>query len=313
MPFQAVRRHQYWSVDVRYIEDHQLGTGKPVYAISILENFSRAFLASAISPRQDLTAYLIVLRAAVETHGAPEILVSDSGSIFKAKQAQTLYAMLGIHKVVIDRGQPWQSYIETNFNVMRRMADQDYAKATTWAELQAAHARFFKNDHQQSHGAHDDRPKGRRSPASVLGWVHGAWCAPAELDRLFRLRHTRVLNAVGSLRFRHWRLYGERGLAGEPAAVWVAGETLTIECRAEALVQYPVTLEAEGRRIRDVGAPTLLPHRYPSAQPFLPSLTETEWNPARQLAPYRPRRPKPTGARQESLAVDAAAASAGVG
>ena len=77
MPFAAERRHQYWSVDVRYLDDHQLGTGKPLNAISILENFSRAFLASAISPRQDLTAYLIVLRAAVEAHGAPEVLVSD--------------------------------------------------------------------------------------------------------------------------------------------------------------------------------------------------------------------------------------------
>jgi putative transposase len=77
MPFAAQRRHQFWSVDVRCLEDHQLGTGKPVYALSILENFSRAFLASAISPRQDLTAYLMVLRAAVETHGAPEALVSE--------------------------------------------------------------------------------------------------------------------------------------------------------------------------------------------------------------------------------------------
>ena len=51
MPFAAQRRHQYWSVDIRYIEDHALGTGKPAYAISILENFSRALLASAISPR----------------------------------------------------------------------------------------------------------------------------------------------------------------------------------------------------------------------------------------------------------------------
>ena len=77
MPFSAQRRHQCWSVDVRYVEDHRLGTGKPVYVISILENFSRALLASAISPRQDQTAYLIVLRAAIEAHGAPEVLVSD--------------------------------------------------------------------------------------------------------------------------------------------------------------------------------------------------------------------------------------------
>src|SRR5215216_5781287 len=141
MPFAAQRRHQYWSVDVRYIEDHQLGTGKPVYAISILENFSRALLANAISPRQDLTAYLIVLRAAVEAHGAPEVLVSDGGGVFKAKQAQAIYAALGIEKEAIDQGQPWQNYIETHFNVMRRLADVHYAEATMWAELRAAHER----------------------------------------------------------------------------------------------------------------------------------------------------------------------------
>jgi hypothetical protein len=64
-------------VMARCVEDHSLETEKPVYVISVLENFSRALLASAISPRQDLTAYLIVLRAAVEAHGAPEVLVSE--------------------------------------------------------------------------------------------------------------------------------------------------------------------------------------------------------------------------------------------
>jgi hypothetical protein len=50
MPFAAHRQYQYWSVDIRYLVDHALGTGKPVYVISILENFSRSLLASAVSP-----------------------------------------------------------------------------------------------------------------------------------------------------------------------------------------------------------------------------------------------------------------------
>jgi len=290
MPFAAARRHQYWTVDVRYVEDHQLGTGKPVYVISILENFSRALLASAISPRQDLTAYLIVLRAAVETHGAPEVLVSDSGSIFKAKHAQAIYAALGIRKVRIDPGQAWQSYIETHFEVMRRMADYHLARATNWDELRGAHARFVHDYNHQPHTAHHDRPRGRRSPASVLGWVHGAWCDPADLDRLFRLRTTRVLDANGSVRFRHWRLYGERGLAGARAAVWLDGETLTVEYATEALAQYRVAYESDGRRLRKVDEPRLFPTRYPSPQPFLPPLDEITWYPAQRLVPYRLRR-----------------------
>ena len=66
-------------MDIRYIEDHGLETTKPVYVIAVLENYSRALLASLLSPRQDLTAYLVVLRDALQRFGAPELLVSDSG------------------------------------------------------------------------------------------------------------------------------------------------------------------------------------------------------------------------------------------
>ena len=112
-----------------------MGTGKPVSVISILENFSRALLASVVSPRQDLTAYLIVLRAAVETHGAPEVLVSDSGSVFKARKRRLIYAALGIQHVEIERRQPWQNSIETHFTIMRRMADYHYARADDLARV----------------------------------------------------------------------------------------------------------------------------------------------------------------------------------
>ena len=41
MPFKASYRHEYWCVDVRYIEEHNLGFPEPVYLISILESYSR--------------------------------------------------------------------------------------------------------------------------------------------------------------------------------------------------------------------------------------------------------------------------------
>ena len=310
MPFAAVRRHQYWSVDVRYVEDHQLGTGKPAYVIAILENFSRAILASAISPRQDLTAFLIVLRAAVEAHGAPEVLVSDSGSIFKATQARAIYAALGIQKEQIDAGQPWQNYIEAMFGVMRRMADHDFARATTWTALQAVHDRFFHDYNHQPHFAHQERAADRRSPAAVLGWVQGMWCDPTELDRLFRLRATRRLKAGGYLQFRHWRLYAERGLAGAPAAVWLWDGTVTIEYAGDTLAQYRVTLEADGHRLREVDEPRLFVTGHASPQPFLPPLTKVEWHPAWRVAPYRPRRKHSHAAKQEPLFTDEREAAA---
>src|SRR5918999_1615653 len=171
--------------------------------------------------------------------------------------ACAVYRALGIRKEEIERGQAWQNYIETHFTIMRRMADYHYAKAASWTEVRAVHDRFFHDYNHQPHAAHGDRPKGGRNPATVLGWVHGAWCDPADLDRLFRLRATRVLNAGGSVRFRHWRLYGERGLAGERAAVWVWDEELTIEYAGETLARYRVTYEADGHRLREVGEPRL--------------------------------------------------------
>lgn len=79
----------------------------PVYCISILDNYSRCILASRLSRWQDLSAYLVVLYAALHQYGGPKALVSDSGSIFKADQADAVYAALGIAHELIERGKPW--------------------------------------------------------------------------------------------------------------------------------------------------------------------------------------------------------------
>ncbi len=142
-PYLAKRRHEIWTVDIRYL-DHNLGDFK-VYGISILENYSRAILASALSRRQDLTAYLMVLYAAIRQHGAPAVLVSDGGAVFRATQALAAYERLGIRKEQIERRQPWQSLIEANFGVQARMADWDFAKAATWADLLAVHEQWVAN------------------------------------------------------------------------------------------------------------------------------------------------------------------------
>jgi transposase InsO family protein/transposase len=84
MPFKADRRHQYWTVDVRYL-DHQLGDGN-IYSITILDNYSRFIVGSAISRTQDQPAFLQVLLSAVTEYGAPEAIVSDGGSIFSTRR-----------------------------------------------------------------------------------------------------------------------------------------------------------------------------------------------------------------------------------
>jgi transposase len=201
MPFRAKHRHQYWTVDVRYLP-HTLD-GDNVYCISILENYSRAMLASAISRTQDLTAYLLVLFAAIKDHGSPAGLVSDGGAVFRAKHAMEIYRRLGITKFQIDKGQPWQSYIESGFSVQHRMADYHFRKATTWAELQAVHKRWFVDYNYQGYWAHRTRDDGRASPAEVIDWVMGKVWEPAHLHFAFHAtRFARRLDRLGYVRFR---------------------------------------------------------------------------------------------------------------
>ena len=290
MPFAAQYRHEYWSVDVRYIEQHHLTDPKPVYVLSILENYSRALLASIISPRQDLTAFLMLLHAALAEHGCPTGIVCDGGGIFKANQVLKIYKELGIERHRIDPGQPWQNYIETHFNIMRRMADYHYARAETWSALRAAHERFFEDYNVQSHFAHQKRPDGRRSPREVLGLIQGVWCEEAELDRLFRLRSERVFDRGGYLRYKRWRIYGERGLAGQRGSVWLLGDVLTVAYDEEALAQYQVRYARGSHRIAALAVERLYPSRYPPAQPYLWALDDLEWHAVMPLPPYQARR-----------------------
>src|SRR2546421_1905531 len=117
MPFKASHRHEFWSADIRYIEEHLLPDPRPVYVITVFENFSRAVLSSAISQTQTQWDFLSVLMDAIRRYGAPEALVTDGGGQFYSGVALQLYDMLGIRKERIEPGEPWMDYAETLFSI----------------------------------------------------------------------------------------------------------------------------------------------------------------------------------------------------
>jgi putative transposase len=294
MPFKATRRHQYWTVDLRYLDMHNVGGGM-IYVISILENYSRVILASRLSRTQDLAAFLIVLLDAVERFGSPEALVSDSGSIFKANDAMRIYAALGIQKEQIELGQPWQSYIETTFNIQRRMADWHFAQAKTWQELHASHERWWNDYNAQDHWAHLKRADKRRSPNDVLSFVRGTEWQSDEVHQIFRVaRGERQVKANGYIRFRHWDLYGERGLARHPVAVWLSADvtTVTIEYAHAPLAQYTAAPAAKRTRFKDVTLLHLFENHFPSPQLLLWEPTAVEWRLALPRPTTASRRPR---------------------
>ena len=171
MPFAASGRHEVWSADVRHLDMVDEGpVGSKAYSVTVMDNYSRAILSSAVTRRQDLSAFLSVFYRAVECHGAPQTLVTDSGSVLLSNRAKAIYAKLGVSKEEIEKGRPWQSFSETTFGVQQRMADWHSGRAESWAELVGAHDRFVRDCNAQPHFAHQKREDGRRSPAgSSLG------------------------------------------------------------------------------------------------------------------------------------------------
>jgi transposase InsO family protein len=97
LPFRSAYRHHYWFVDIRYLDMHQLG-GDMIYCISILEGYSRAILASAVTRRQNFEEYIAVLYAAIRKHGCPAALVSDHGRVFRDHRAMHISRALGINR-----------------------------------------------------------------------------------------------------------------------------------------------------------------------------------------------------------------------
>jgi len=303
MPFASERHHQYWTADVRYLDmlgEELLAEGM-VYAVTIMENYSRAMLASSVTRRQDLNAFLAVLYRAVQEYGPPEAFVTDSGSVFLANRAQAIYRALGIRKLQIERGQPWQSYLETAWGVQRRMADHYFAKAPDWSGLLEEHDRWIRDYNLQEHYAHQHRKEGRRSPSEVLSWVKTLRYQEEDLARaFFSARYTRILDDLGYLTLQRFRLYAEEGLAGTEVVVWMAEDALTVEYGGEALSRYEVECDPPAGvssvgKLRTVKGHTLFEASIASAAKPLrlfdlhEALGEEGWIKVLKLEEYAPR------------------------
>jgi len=304
MPFASNRHHEFWTADVRYLDmlgEELLAEGM-VYAVTILENYSRAVLASSLTRRQDTNAFLSVLYQAIRHYGPPEAFVTDSGSVFLANRAQAIYRALGIRKVEIEKGQPWQSYLETAWNVQRRMADHYFARAEDWSGLLEEHDRWINDYNVQEHYAHQHRKEGRRSPSEVLSWVRTPRYREEDLVRaFFSARYTRILDGLGYLVLQRFRLYAEEGLAGTEVAVWVQEDSLTVEYGGEALCRYEVECGPAGGvssvgRLRSVKDYTLFETSIIVAQLRLFDLGEVlgeeGWMKVLKLDEYAPRKPR---------------------
>jgi hypothetical protein len=91
------------------------------------------------------------------------------------------------------------------------------------------------------------------------------------------------------VRFRRWRLYGERGLAQHRAAVWLTGEQVLLSYSDEPLAQYTVTYAPDGRHFAAVREEQRFVTAFQSPQPPLWEPAAGEWLRVLQVPAPRPR------------------------
>jgi len=116
------------------------------------------------------------------------------------------------------------------------------------------------------------------SPYAVLRGVLGRTYPEEVLSRaLYATQFTRYLDKHGYIRFKHWRFFGENGLAGEDVSVWVYEDTLKIEYQATTLSLYSVRLAPDQQQIAEVKNAHRLETHFRSPQLDLWQLSDTEW------------------------------------
>jgi len=186
------------------------------------------------------------------------------------------------------------SYAETLFSVQRRLTDHAFSNARTWPEIQQAHQTWWTNYNAEHHYAHRARQDGRHSPSEVLRGVLGRTYPEEVLSRaLYATQFTRHLDRHGYLKFKHWRFFGENGLAGEEVSVWVYEDTLKVEHQATTLSLYSVRLSPDRASITEVKNAHRLETHFRSPQLDLWQLSNTEWLLAL-------RRPEPVARKKQS-------------
>jgi len=186
------------------------------------------------------------------------------------------------------------------------MADFHFERANTWEELVAEHDRWLESYNVQRHWAHEGRQEGRRSPSEVLGSLTLLRHHPGDLERaFFSNRYVRRLDVLGYARLKHWRIYGEEGLARCEVVLWLGDDGLVVEYGGDTLSRYDVSFSPGETRLGNVTNPRLFATKYRPPQLKLFALEEAlgegGWLKALGLEGYAARPRKKPAALQDVL------------
>jgi transposase InsO family protein len=102
-------------------------------------------LAGAVVPAEASWGALMVLYTACLHYGVPETLISDSGGAFTSNAFEAVLTRLQIRHETIEstKGESYWNWMETHFNIQRRLYDYQFSLTTTPAAFEQAHQAFM--------------------------------------------------------------------------------------------------------------------------------------------------------------------------
>jgi transposase InsO family protein len=224
-PYKAQHRHEYWFIDGRQM-DFALD-GVKWWSILILEGYSRTLLAGAMAPTEATWAALMVLYTACLRYGAPTYLVSDSGGAYTSDAFEAVCGRLEIdHKTIVStQGQSSLNWIETHFNLQRRLYDYQFSLASSPSDVEQRHQAFI---HLYNTTAHQGLLADQRLPpipVEVLGTAQGRLYPPETLAEQFaHAFFPRTTNRYGCVTLHSYHFYVEAGVPHTQVLLWVYGE-----------------------------------------------------------------------------------------
>jgi Integrase core domain len=260
------------------------------WSLVILEGYSRTILAGMIAPTEATWVALMVLYTACLRYGAPVHLVSDSGGAYTSADFEAVCMRLQIqHETIVStQGESYLNWMETHFNIQRRLYDYQFSLARTPAALEQVHQAFIQTYNTT---AHQGLLKDRRLPpipVAVLGTAKGRVYLQDELAHVFSQGvFPRTTNRHGCVTLHSYHFYVEAGLPQTQVLLWVSGDHLRAAFENVVLAEYYCRYDWQDHRVKDIHDGMFYPTRFASPQGILIPLTPQE-----SLVVYRPKAPR---------------------
>jgi transposase len=294
-PYKATAPHQYWFIDGRKMDF--VIDGVKWWSIILLDGYSRTMLAGAVAPSEASWVALMVLYTACLRYGAPATLISDSGGAYISDDFEAVCHRLGIeHKPIKStQGQSYLNWMETHFNVQRRLYDYQFSLTTTPAEFEQVHQAFMETYNTTAHQGLLKDHCDPLIPLQVLGQAKGRLYTPDELTRKFaRALFPRTTNRYGCVTLHSYHFYVEQGVPQTQVLLWVYGEQLRAVLDNVVLAEYHCRYDWRTHKVTELRDGVFFPTRFASPQGTLIPL-----NPQESLILYRPTPPRrPVGERR---------------